>query len=179
MRACYRADKYIELADWLSAECGNDKEALVWIDRALALEPENPEALVVKGDILQNMDRFSESIHFYDRALELEPNAADAVAEKAQALCAMGRWQESLHLCDRGFALIPEVVTDAEASFWQKVGEILYDAKAHCLYELGRSKLALETLKEGMERYPSSQILSGPYGELHNAFATLQAARSI
>ena len=40
MRPVHRADKYMDLADWLCFECANPALGLEWVDRALALEPE-------------------------------------------------------------------------------------------------------------------------------------------
>jgi tetratricopeptide (TPR) repeat protein len=53
--------------------------ALVAVDHALRLDPNNADALVLRGSILHDMGRIPESTAAYQQAMALDPNNAEAV----------------------------------------------------------------------------------------------------
>lgn len=165
----HRVDKYIELAEWLAFDCENPELGLEWIDRAIAEEPENAEALAVKGDILQAVEQFDGALICYEKVLELVPDAVEAIAERAQALCGLGRWAEAVAAVNEGFLAVEKRREGVSAEFWQPVEESLYDAKAHALFEMGQKQESLRTLEEGLARYPESEALRVPLQQIHNS----------
>jgi tetratricopeptide (TPR) repeat protein len=52
----------------------NYDEAIVWFDKALALDSNNIDALINKGRALFRLDRPDEAIVWFDKALEMDPN---------------------------------------------------------------------------------------------------------
>jgi tetratricopeptide (TPR) repeat protein len=168
MPLAHRVDKYIELSEWLAFQCRNPELACEWIDRALAEEPENPEALFVKGDILQALERFDVALVCYDRVLELLPEAVDAVAEKAQVLCELGRWEQAIKTADAGIEAISSAAGAEQAADWGATEETLLEAKAHALFELGRTEESIQVLEEGLRRHPGSHLLGTPLSQLRS-----------
>ena len=61
-------------------------EALASYDRALALWPDDAEALTNRGVTLNTLGRFDEALANYSRALELEPDDADAHSNRGVTL---------------------------------------------------------------------------------------------
>lgn len=166
MQPIHRVDKYIELAEWLAFDCQNPLLAIEWVDRALSEEPENAEALAVKGDILQATEQFDSALICYERVLELVPEAIDALAEKAQVLCGLRRWEDALAAANEGLAGVDSRRDGVEEGFWQPTEEALYDAKAHALYELGQKEMSIQALRQGLARYPESNALSAPLEQI-------------
>jgi len=84
------------------------EEALVEIDAALALAPNEPDAHFFRGNILRELKRFSEAISAYDHALSLHPAHADALLNKAQALTSLLRPLEALAAYDAALRANPD-----------------------------------------------------------------------
>ena len=54
-------------------EEGRFDDALVLVERALALEPDNPDLWNCKGVALRGMGRYEESSRCFDRSLRIDP----------------------------------------------------------------------------------------------------------
>lgn len=157
MRPVHRTDKYIDLADWLCFECRNPDLALEWVDRALHAEPENPEALTLKGDILQEAGRCEEALPFYDRALEIVPDALEAIAERARAFHTLERWEEALAGAQAGLAVLGEI-GDAEIGP-DPVASLLHEIRVRSLIGMGRWADAAKAAREALARCPEDERL--------------------
>ena len=51
----------------------NYVDALSFFDQALALEPNNPDILNLKGGALRSLGRYDESSECYNKSLKLDP----------------------------------------------------------------------------------------------------------
>lgn len=74
----------------------------------LADDPDNVDALVLKGNILNDLGRAADAIACYQRALEIAPGRADALANLGNALQYLGRLQESVSRYEQAIALAPD-----------------------------------------------------------------------
>ena len=73
----------------MAFDAGRDlRSALVIADRALALSPQHPQALVAKSLVLDKLGRYSEAEPLVDRAAALAPNDPLALRLKAEYLVA-------------------------------------------------------------------------------------------
>lgn len=54
---------------------GELEDALPIFDRAIGLEPENPDALAKKGAALEGLGRFDEAVPIFNKVLEIKPNS--------------------------------------------------------------------------------------------------------
>lgn len=72
------------------------EEALVCFDEALALEPNNAEALVKKGTALERLRKLNEAIECYDRAIAADRSMTIAYLYKGGLFNRMERFGEAL-----------------------------------------------------------------------------------
>jgi TolB-like protein len=77
------------------------------IERALELDPRNAHAWYVRGILLWEGMRYSESAEALQRALELDPNHAPATLAMSVAVMAAGRQDERFRLAIRALELDP------------------------------------------------------------------------
>ena len=89
-------------------EAGQYTEALAAYDRALALRPDDPNALNNRGIALRNLGRYDEALADYDRALALGPDHPDTLNNRGIALNYLKRHDEALADLDRALALRPD-----------------------------------------------------------------------
>jgi Flp pilus assembly protein TadD len=54
---------------------GKLEEAMQYFDKAISLDPGNPDALGKKGAALEGLGRFNEAVPLFNRALEIKPNS--------------------------------------------------------------------------------------------------------
>lgn len=65
------------------------EEALELLDKALALDPENSDALHNKGVVLFSLGQREEAIELLDKAIEIDPENSDAL-HITRASCLFG-----------------------------------------------------------------------------------------
>jgi Flp pilus assembly protein TadD len=94
---------------------------------ALALEPDNVEALNNRGLVLQELERFNEALDSFDGAIAISPDFAKALNNRGNVLRAFERLEEAIASYDRALALYPDSI---EASYNR--GEALRDLHHSC-----------------------------------------------
>jgi len=80
-------------------------EALASANRALALQPDFPDALNNRGNALAGLDRPAEALASFDKALALQPELAQAWNNRACVLRDLDRPADALANCDQAIAL--------------------------------------------------------------------------
>ena len=83
-------------------------EAAAAYERALAINPEFPDAHVNLGTLLFSRGRVKEALPHFERAVELQPNSAVIHSNLGSALAASGRYADALREFQRALALNPE-----------------------------------------------------------------------
>ena len=76
---------YITKAETL-AGLGNYTGAIVYYDKALAIDPRDKFALTNKGAALDGLGNHAEAIQYYDKALAIDPHFVLALNGKGWAL---------------------------------------------------------------------------------------------
>ncbi len=84
-------------------------EALESYDRALAIEPDNAEALNNRGLLLHELQRFDEALESYNRAVAVSPDFAKVLNNRGNTLQAIGRLDEAVASYDRALAREPSL----------------------------------------------------------------------
>ncbi len=107
------------LALLLDAE-GNHQSALVELDRALDIEPENSTLLVNRGALLGAMGRFAAAEHDLKKVLRVEPSHPGALFNLGVVMTKKGLWGEAVPHLRRAVELDPE---NGAAHYW--LGEAL------------------------------------------------------
>jgi tetratricopeptide (TPR) repeat protein len=72
------------------------EDALGCLDEALALEPDNTDALIKKGAVLERLQRLPEAIDCYDRAIARDNTITMAYLYKGAVFNRMERYSEAL-----------------------------------------------------------------------------------
>lgn len=65
------------------------------IDSALAMEPTNVKALLLKGDIVRSTGGLAKSLPYFNQALQVDPNNIEALLERAATLGDLKRVEEA------------------------------------------------------------------------------------
>jgi tetratricopeptide (TPR) repeat protein len=53
---------------------GEPNEALIYLDKALGISPNNTEILTSKGLVLNSLARYSDALRIFNKILTIEPN---------------------------------------------------------------------------------------------------------
>ncbi len=126
-------------------------EANEHINRALRLKPNEPEAWILKSQILSSLDDDAAALAAAEMAVRRAPRSAEAQYVRAAVLADMERYPDALKSLERAFRFLGE---DDE---W--LLEDLYYEKGAVLDAIGRQDEALATYEAGLKRCPDSQIL--------------------
>jgi serine/threonine-protein kinase len=95
---------------------GNWNESVAYVERGLALDPDNAQLLSQAASTYAMLRQFPTALKLYDRALDLLPNDPDLMAWKARMYQAEGNLQEAAKLLVAVHALTP--------SFWTLAAKI-------------------------------------------------------
>lgn len=122
---------------------GSQEEAIGQLDRALAIEPGNPELLYDKAISLQMLLRFDEAIEYYDKSLKVDKDNFGAFINKGLCLSnpTTNRHAEALICFDNALRLLPG---DPGA----------LSLKGYALDSLGRYREAIECFDKILESQP-------------------------
>ena len=84
------------------------EEAIVYLDRILALLPENEEILANKGFVLCLLGDFDEGLNALKKAFKLNPASRYVMIMAADAYLRYGRPDNSIKLLEKGIDLYPD-----------------------------------------------------------------------
>ncbi len=129
---------YVELAELFMQESrvtGNHHlyipQTQHLIDEALHREPNNYDALVVKGSILMTQHRFDEALPVARLAVAAQPLSSSAYGVLCDALVEMGQYDEAVKVCDTMLKMKPALRVYARASYIRELhGDIAGAAAA-------------------------------------------------
>jgi tetratricopeptide (TPR) repeat protein len=101
------ASSMVDKGDSLS-DSGNSTGALVYYDKALAIDPTNQDALIGKGNTLDDLENYTGSIMYFDKALAKDPQNTDALNGKGFALEDSGNSTGAIMYFDKTLAIAPK-----------------------------------------------------------------------
>ncbi|MFM9980418.1 MAG: tetratricopeptide repeat protein, partial [Burkholderiales bacterium] len=97
-----------------ATDTGNPQLAVEFLDRAIAVRANVPEAHYNRANALQDLGRKPEALAGYDRAVALAPNFADAWYNRGILQRDLGQPEAALASLERALHLMPD---DPEAHF--------------------------------------------------------------
>jgi tetratricopeptide (TPR) repeat protein len=118
------------------------REALAWAEKWLQREPDNSQALLVRGDIHRHVGAMNNAADDYRRVVERVPGHREARRHLVRCLVPIGRFQEALDHLD---VLRPSAAEDQD----------LLVLAARCRHDTGRKDQARQVLKEVLAVHPS------------------------
>ena len=143
-------------------EAGGDLwEASDAVTAAIRLRPGNPDAWLLKCQIMSALEDDPAALAAAEMALRRAPRRAEAHYFRASVLADMERLPEALRSIDRAFRNLGPNGSDD----W--LLEDLYYEKAALQSALGREDDAVATFEQGLGRCPESQILKLGLAPLH------------
>jgi tetratricopeptide (TPR) repeat protein len=60
---------------WLLNELGNYSQAIIYLDKALEIDPKHIDAFVFKSQALSNMGNYTGAKYYFDKAFEIDPGS--------------------------------------------------------------------------------------------------------
>lgn len=114
-----------------------DEEARTVLERALALDDQDWEALFELGHLLNNNAYYEEALATFRRLAEVMPDWAHPLACQGMVLCNMRRYQEALPVLDQAISLDPNEILGwtEKVSTLRALGR---EEEAHTAYEQER-----------------------------------------
>jgi len=96
---------------------GHFREAVSWFDKALAVDPENPNTWVNKAVAVGTLGRIEEELRCYEKALAIAPDCVEAWYNKGLAMTHLGRFENAIECYNRALAINPR-----QAEVWVNKG---------------------------------------------------------
>ena len=90
---------------WMLDSMGNYEQALVKINKAIELNPQNGGVFSTKARILDHLGRYEEGLIAANKAIELNPSDFTAFTEQASILYHLGRYEEGLIVVNKAIEL--------------------------------------------------------------------------
>ena len=84
------------------------EEALGYLDKILAIDENNLQALSNKGGILIKLKKYDEAIEYFDRVLVIKPDFVEALNNKAIALYSLGNYDDASNVLIQAVNLDPK-----------------------------------------------------------------------
>lgn len=166
-------DEFEDVLDAARSLLTADEQADFWeandqVNRALALRPDDPEAWIVKAQVLSALEDDVAALAAIEMAGVREPKSAEIHYWRAAILSDLDRHADALAAIERAFRSI------ADDDDW--LIEDLYCEKAGALESLDRGDEALAVYAAGLARCPGSTILLAGLAPLEkqNLRATLK-----
>jgi len=126
---------------FIQAEHGMNQEALTNVEKLIAVQPEDADNWILKGQILQGMERYQDACTAFDKAIKLNPSRTDVWGMKASSLSKLGQYTEAISLMNKGIELSP----NAPENYYNRA----------CIYSLkGDKSNALVDLKKAFSMNP-------------------------
>ena len=152
-----RSDEYDDCMEMARALLGSyDGASDLWeanefVNRALRERPMDPDAWILKSQILSSLDDDLAALAAADMAIRRAPRSAEAHYVHAAVLSDLERYSDGLRSIERAFRFL-----DADDDW---LLEDLFYEKAGILDALDRADEALVTFELGLRQCPSSALL--------------------
>jgi tetratricopeptide (TPR) repeat protein len=121
---------------------GKFKDAIVYYDSALELDPNNVRALHNKGLALFGLNKFDTSIKCFDKALNISPRSLNIMLNKAISLNSLKKFEVAKRLLDE---IIAADSTNKKA----------LNARALSEFKLGLDETGMDDLKTALKIDPN------------------------
>jgi predicted O-linked N-acetylglucosamine transferase (SPINDLY family) len=151
---------------------GDGPTALACLDRALSLQSEFADAWLLRGNVLQEAQRFEEAVESYQAAIRIRPAFPEACNNLAAALRALRRLPQAFACADRALALRP-----AYPLALNNRGLILLDAErgAAAVEDFQRALALNANFPEALHNLGTALMQLRRFAAASDAFAQLAA----
>jgi tetratricopeptide (TPR) repeat protein len=133
-----------QLSDRILGKLQKHRQTVAAYNKAIQLNPNDPEVLQWRGNLLVALGRYEEAIGAYDRAIQAMPDNATLWCCLAGTLLKLKRHRESIECFDRAIVLKPQNHTP-----WYWRGRVFIDLK--------RIPEAIDSLEKSLALKPDFQ----------------------
>lgn len=157
---------------------GNPAEGVEFMEKAIAVQDDNPDSWNAYAIMLAQIGRRQEAIKKWEKALELKPDFPDALSNMGNTLWELGRFEEAKDKCEQAIKLQPDftgayvnlgnALTSLEQreeaiDIWKKALEI-NPKQYHALINIGNALRELSKIQESEEycRKALEQVPNSP-----------------
>jgi hypothetical protein len=103
-----------------SGKINEVNESIAYFDRALAINPNDANALTQKGLAVGRLGEYNESIAYFDRALAINPKFVGAIKEKAASVAAAAAAANATALTNKAIAMLSLGKYNESISYFDK-----------------------------------------------------------
>jgi tetratricopeptide (TPR) repeat protein len=142
-----------------------------FFDKALNIDPENPQALNGKGLALQNLGKHDESIAYFDKAIKLNPKYTEAWFNKGWSMVELDQYDAAIECFKKALEIDPSYCDAAndlgvacyysrnyeDAENWYKKTLELCPERGETWYNLGLLYLDLGRAGDANDAYLMSK----------------------
>ncbi len=168
-------------------EAGNLARAVEGLDRALAIEPADPEVLCLRARAAHGLGRADESIRYFERLLERAPDDSPYVILSRYHLARIYQQQRNLGAAIDQFTALLELLDEPRLNFRQNPEVfMLYRRKGQLRQILARLYLlrrdadrAVEVLRDHGEQLPADRELLGLLYHAYTQAGDYDGAREV
>ncbi len=130
------------------------------LQRILAMDPKNVEALTHLGNLMYDTSRWAEALGYYRRALEIGPQNSNVLTDAGICCQQLRRFEEALDYFRRA--------NEADPAHWQS----LYNTAVVAGLDLGRFEVADDAISKLLKVNPAAPGLDGLRQNLARAKAS-------
>lgn len=131
----------LELLGTLECQSGRFNDGVLYLERSLALRPDQPDVLYNRGLALQYLKRSDEAVASFDGVVAIRPDHAQAWFARGNALQSLKHFEDAAASYDRALALRPD---QAE----------VHSNRAYALHSLNRLDEAIAGYRRALDLRP-------------------------
>jgi tetratricopeptide (TPR) repeat protein len=142
------ADSWLSKGIIFDASEHKAEAAVVFLERATNLNPNDPIGFELKASALARLERYEGALEAIKKVIELTPQNRDILFDKANVLIKLGRHEEALEIIDDIIKFFPE-------------NDSAFINKARILSKLGRYGEAYEAYEKAIKLNPAIELAFG------------------
>jgi tetratricopeptide (TPR) repeat protein len=102
-----------ELALWGRTEIltkrGQHRQSIVEYTKALAIKPQDPALLTLRGNLYFAIREYDQAIPDYSKAIDVGPNPSEAYMQRGRAMAQLGRLSEAKSDLEHALTIKPDL----------------------------------------------------------------------
>jgi tetratricopeptide (TPR) repeat protein len=157
---------------------GRQEDAFKAFEKALQIFPQNTDALMWKGEALENQGKYREAVEAYDIAIDAAPPIpaakASALTSKGDALMGLGSYQEAYDAYDEA-AEISSNSTDDTEKFHLAAA---LRGEGDALEAMGRHEEAIAVYDDAIDAHPKNAPVIYKKGQILKALGLSSEANA-
>jgi tetratricopeptide (TPR) repeat protein len=157
---------------------GRQEDAFKAFEKALQIFPQNTDALMWKGEALENQGKYREAVEAYDIAIDAAPPIpaakASALTSKGDALMGLGSYQEAYDAYDEAAEISSNSTDDTEKLYLAAA----LRGEGDALEALGRHEEAIAVYDDAIDAHPKNAPVIYKKGQILKALGLSSEANA-